>query len=70
MFVVVAGDPFDTGLTAYGPFVDHDEAVEWVEGNVVTDLSSVPWWVVPLERTTDEDEDGQLGGVAKTSSKR
>ena len=56
MYVVATGSPFD-GLSVYGPFASNDEAVKWAECNVVTDLSDVPHWVVPLERTTDEAEE-------------
>ena len=52
MYVVATGSPFD-GLTVYGPFASNDEAAEWAKCNLVTDLSDVPWWVVPLERTTE-----------------
>jgi len=58
MYVVATGSPFD-GLTVYGPFASNDEAVEWAKCNLVTDLSDVPWWVVPLERTTEEGEEDE-----------
>jgi len=61
MFAVATGSPFDGGLTLYGPFDSYDEAVEWTGCNPVTDLSDVPWWVVPLERTTEEGEEEEHG---------
>ena len=45
----------------YRPFSKYDEAVEWAGCNPVTDLSDVPWWVVPLERTTEGGEEEEHG---------
>jgi hypothetical protein len=51
--VVMAGNPID-GMTCYGPFDDGEAATEWADHNSVADLSDESWWVVGLERTTEE----------------
>lgn len=43
MWVIVYGNPFD-GLNLFGPFTDHDEAVEFAEAEFEE------WHVVALER--------------------
>lgn len=43
---VAVGDPFD-GLSFYGPFDDHDAAVEWADNLDNT------WWIVPLNPPDD-----------------
>ncbi len=53
--VVAVGNPFD-GIVLYGPFKTADEANGWADCNPVTDLSNETWWVMRLERTTDDGE--------------
>jgi hypothetical protein len=43
-FAVALGNAFD-GITLYGPFEDHEEAIEWASEND----GGKPWEVVTLE---------------------
>ncbi len=49
--IVVAGNPFGNGLSAYGPFRNEEAAEAWAECNPVTVLTHSRWWTVELHRT-------------------
>lgn len=47
--VVVIGSPID-GITLYGPFDDHEEALDW-GGEQICES----WWAVDITHPDDED---------------
>ena len=52
MFIVIIGNVID-GITIYGPFKNHDSALEWAENSSRSTIEGFDWIITEMENPND-----------------